>query len=65
MIMTDVANNKTIQQCSDFHSVQKRGCSSLEEMIVKVAKSIGEDPSLFLKSAEEIEKMKNRKKKYF
>ena len=34
-------------------------------MIVKVAKSIGEDPALFLKSPEEIEKMKNYKKKYF
>jgi hypothetical protein len=59
MIMTNVANNKTIEQCSDFHSVQKRGCSSLKEMIVKVAKSIGEDPALFLKSPEKIEKIKN------
>lgn len=63
--MDKVGNTKTFQQCYYFHSTQKRGCSSLEELIIKFAKSIDEDPSLYIKTPEEAEKRKKEKKRHF
>lgn len=37
----------------------------MEELIVKFAKSIDEDPSLYIKTPEEEEKIKKDKKRYF